>query len=182
MSNALDVFMKAKTGYLSTRGGTPDPSSPSKMIPKTTYGDVIAFGRTLEKFVSSGDFVQTDSYVRAYRAFDSTIPMAAAADFVARTPTLANMIYPKNVEFWTKGLTLAIARGGAGDVPTSLSIAMESAKESWDELPDNLSKFFHKIPGVDTFTTALKWMAVAAIGFGIWAVFGPEIKKRLEKP
>lgn len=188
MANAIDILNKAKTEYLQIRGGTPDPLRPSKMIPKTTYGDVIKFGLTLLKFVSEDSFVKTSSFLSARDKFIAAMPpmptfpssgftgaaMAAMSNaLVPRYELFANVVYPKNLAFWNAADNLAIARGGAGVVPGSFEIAAESVKEALQELPG-------RVPGLDVLGKAIRIGVFVLVGYGVWMLIGPSVMKRMK--
>jgi hypothetical protein len=165
MTTALDIFLQAKTGYLSSRGGVPDPLHPPKMIPQTTYADVMAFGNTFLHFVQGGDFQHTTSYTNAFLKFITTFPLANVA---AANP---NAVFPGNQAFWIACQDLAAARGGAGLVLSRWEIAKESTAEALKELPGNLAAAVRHIPGVGLMETLIKWSLIVGAGVGIWYVY-----------
>jgi hypothetical protein len=159
--------------------------------PKTTWGDVASFGTAFRDAVNVGDFVRTPSYLAAWGKYGLSLPLIKAGAAVGDDPISLKatryaverfkQIYPYNSEFWSAASKYAIARGGAGMVPTNWQIAASSIKEAVNELPATLKKALPPIPDVNPLfnmiSALIKWGTIGAGVYVLWTIVKPESMK-----
>lgn len=165
--DAVTEFNNLKQAHVRSRGGDPGTGAfvaPVKAVPRSTWGDVQAVGRKFIEVVDGGDFVKTSSYKNARDDFEKTLPLVRFGPLTASARMLAGDVYPHNEEFWGKGFRFAIARGGAGAVPSSASILKAAIAESAQELG------IPKPPGLTDVTDLLKIVIVAAGAYAAYRI------------
>lgn len=139
------------------------------------------------------DFVHTKHYKRADALwsewqpfnilFESRNAFDATVELTAKLKTSA--VYPFNEEFWGYGVRYAIARSAAGVVQTRFEIAVESIKESVQELPETVAAPFiaaaeaasNLIPDLSGSIKLLKWTSILGGGALLyWYVLKPKAR------
>jgi len=179
MFNAQNEFQRYKDRYLSLRGGFAPAGKrasngqllvpPSKLVPATTWGDVLVFYNTFLAACDAGDFARTVQYTRAKEDWKKVSPAYVSPLFFA-VKAVAEEVYPYNEEFWGYGSRYALERNAAGEVPGKLELAWESVKESAADLYGRLPS----LPSLEPTAAIVKWSVIGGIALlGWWYVLRP---------
>lgn len=173
--DAIAAFFSIKAKFAKERGVKVDSKSPSKGVPRTTWGDVARFAGEFQEQVldkldpdarSDAMEVELENAKKAWQDASPTAKMmkeglnpASPLEWLRGLAERKDKEYPYNEELWRAGTRLMIAMNvaSAGMVPGRWEWAWESIKEASKEAAE-------KVPGF-VFKT---WMALA-IGAG--AVF-----------
>ena len=148
---------------------------------------LCVFGHPHAQFVHTKEYKRADKLWEQWNPFNilskSVGPYSAATELT--TKLLTPVVFPFNEEFWGYGLRYAIARGGAGAVPSRFQIAVESVVESVAELPQNVgnalsaaTKFASGVlPDFSDAISLLKWSSILGGGALLyWYALRPKPK------